>query len=141
MAWFVGLDVGTKTIGVARADAEVPVAQPWTTIQRTGVKADCARLLALFTDAHPEIVVVGLPLGLDGQENRSTKLARQIGDALVENGLSVVYEDERFTTVEASRLLHESGRDARSQRAVIDQSAAAVILQDWLDARHLTPDP
>jgi putative holliday junction resolvase len=135
MAWFAGLDVGTKTIGVARADAEAPIAQPWTTIQRSGVKADCDRLLALFADAYPEVVVVGLPLGLDGAENRSTRLARQIGDALVAKGLSVVYEDERFTTVEAARLLHESGRDARAQRSVIDQSAAAVILQDWLDSR------
>ena len=138
MAWFVGLDVGTKTIGVARADGEVPIAQPWTTIHRTGVKADCARLLALFTDAHPEVVVVGLPLGLDGEENRSTKLARQIGAALVEQGMSVVYEDERFTTVEASRRLHEAGVDSRHQRSIIDAAAATVILQDWIDSR---PDP
>ena len=139
MAWFVGLDVGTKTIGVARADGEVPIAQPWTTIHRTGVKADCARLLALFMDAHPEIVVVGLPLGLDGEENRSTKLARQIGDALAAQGLKVIYEDERFTTVEASRQLHEAGVDSRRQRSIIDAAAATVILQDWIDSR--TPDP
>jgi putative Holliday junction resolvase len=138
MAWFVGLDVGTKTIGVARADAEVPVAQPWTTIRRTGVKADCDRLLALFADAYPQVVVVGLPLSLDGEENRSTKLARQIGAALVEQGLSVVYEDERFTTVEASRRLHEAGVDSRHQRSIIDAAAATVILQDWIDSR---PDP
>src|ERR1041384_3592131 len=98
MAWIVGLDVGTKTIGVARADVGVRVAQPWTTIARSGVVKDCERLIALFGDTRPERIVVGLPLGLDGEENRSTKLARQIGDALVERGLTVSYEDERFTT-------------------------------------------
>jgi putative holliday junction resolvase len=131
--WFVGLDVGTKTIGVARADAAVRVAQPWTTLRRVGVVADVDRLIELFGDPRPATAVVGLPLGLDGEENRSTRLARQIGDALGECGIAVVYQDERFSTVEAARRLHEAGRDARSQRAVIDQAAAAVILQDWLD--------
>jgi putative Holliday junction resolvase len=136
MAWFVGLDVGTRTIGVARADGDVRVAQPWTTVKRSGVAKDCDGLVALFGDARPDAVVVGWPLGLEGDENRSTRLARQIGDGLAARGLSVVYEDERFSTVEASRRLHESGRDARAQRSIIDQAAAAVILQDWLDSHR-----
>jgi putative Holliday junction resolvase len=81
------------------------------------------------------VVVVGLPLGLEGEETRSTRLARQVGEALRVAGLEVAYQDERFSTVEASRRLHEAGKDTRAQRAIIDQAAAAVILQDWLDQR------
>ncbi len=77
-----------------------------------------------------------LPYELDGAEGRSARLARQIGVALgARTGLPIHYQDERYSTVEASRKLTEQGLNSRQQRSVIDQAAAAVILQDWLDAQ------
>ena len=76
---------------------------------------------------------------LEGNEGRSARLARQVGEALgARTGLPIHYQDERYSTVEASRRLSEQCLSARDQRAVIDQAAAAVILQDWLDAAAKT---
>ena len=78
-------------------------------------------------------VVVGLPLQLDGTEGRSAKLARQIGSAIATDiSYEVSYCDERFSTVEASRRLRESGKSSRDQKSIIDQAAAMVIVEDWI---------
>lgn len=132
MGCILGLDVGTKTIGVARARGRM--AFPVTTLRRKSVRHDTEQLFQLCRRDDVTAVVVGLPLELDGGEGRSARLARQIGDALAaRTGLPVHYQDERYSTVEASRRLTEQGLSARQQRTVIDQAAAAVILQDWLD--------
>ena len=131
----IGLDVGTKTIGLARYDPRTGMASPWTTLSRRGVKKDVAQLRgALASLERPaEVLVVGLPLELDGAEGRSCRLARQVGDALAAaTGLPLHYCDERYSTVEAERRLYEAGYSAREQRAIIDQAAAVVILEDWV---------
>jgi putative Holliday junction resolvase len=136
MPSILALDVGTRTIGVARAHAHGPaLATPLLVLSRQGVRKDVARLLVLCQEQQAATVVVGLPYDLAGDEGRSARLARQVGEALAEaSGLPVHYQDERFTTVEASARLRAAGHDSRDQRAVIDAAAAAVILQDWLDA-------
>jgi putative Holliday junction resolvase len=91
------------------------------------------RLAALCTQLGVRAVVVGLPYELDGAEGRSARLARQVGEALGSaSGLQIHYQDERYSTVEASRRLREAGHSAKAQRKIIDQAAAAVILEDWL---------
>lgn len=137
MPSILGLDVGTRWIGVARADGSGRLASPLCTVERAGVQRDVAKLADLCAKEGADALVVGLPYDLDGCEGRSARLARQVGDALAEKtGLSLHYQDERFTTVEASSRLRDRGLSARAQKAVIDQAAAAVILQDWLDARR-----
>ena len=135
MACILGLDGGTVRIGVSRAsNGAMAIAAPLCTVKRTGVRDDVARLAKIGQEQGAVAVVVGLPYDLDGNEGRSARLARQVGDALgAATGLPVYYQDERFSTVEASHRLHAGGRSARDQRGVIDQAAAAVILQDWLD--------
>lgn len=137
MPCILGLDVGTKRIGVARAaldpDGRARLAAPLLTIQREGVRRDAERLLALAGREQATVFVVGLPYDLEGQEGRSARLARQVGEAIAGAGLTVHYQDERFSTVEASNRLRQRGLDSREQRLVIDQAAAAVILQDWLE--------
>lgn len=131
---FIGLDVGTKTIGVARASSDGRLASPAFTLRRQGVARDVDRLKSALAGEVVEAWVVGLPFELDGSEARSARLARQVGEALAAaTGRPVVYSDERFSTVEAAEKLRAAGKDARRQRAVIDQAAAAVILQGWLD--------
>lgn len=130
----VGLDVGTKTIGVAVTDGLGMMAHPVTTIARQGVRKDVAAIAEAITDREVGVVVVGLPLELDGTEERSARLARQVGTALGELlELPVVYQDERFTSVQAERQLISAGMSRKKRKTVIDQQAAVLILQGWLD--------
>ncbi len=135
MGRVLGLDVGTKTIGVAVSDAIGLLAHPVCTVARRGVRKDVDQLAAIAVEQRVERVIVGLPLELDGTEARSARLARQIGAAMRERtGLDVLYVDERYSSVDAERQLIEArvGRDRRKQ--VIDQQAAVVILQSWLES-------
>jgi putative Holliday junction resolvase len=103
-------------------------------VARQGVQKDVERLVALMDGRGVDAIVVGLPYELDGAEERSARLARQVGDALAARaGLPVTYVDERFTSVEASRLLIASGARRKKRKEVIDQAAAMLILQSFLD--------
>jgi putative Holliday junction resolvase len=129
----LGLDVGTKTIGIAIGYVRTELSDPLFTLQRQSVKKDVVRILQVCKKHAIEHVVVGLPFQLDGTEGRSAKLARQIGTAIVADGsYGVSYFDERFSTVEASRRLRESGKNSRDQKSIIDQAAAMVIVEDWI---------
>ena len=135
----LGLDVGTKTIGVALGLVSMSLTEPVMTLGRKGVKKDVVQLTQLCQRHQIHRVIVGLPLQLDGTEGRAARLARQVGDALaVATGLEVEYFDERFTTVEASRRLHDSGVNSRNQKAMIDQVAAMVILEDWMSQQSVS---
>ena len=141
MTCILGLDVGTRRIGVARSSTDGRLASPLLTVERAGVARDAAKLAQVCQEQRARAVVVGMPYDLDGNEGRSARLARQIGDALGEaTGLPIHYQDERFTTVEASWRLHQAGQSSRRQRGNIDQAAAAVILQDWLDRPSDRPE-
>ena len=130
----LGLDVGTKTIGMALSDRMGWIAHPWMTLGRQGVRKDVNSIVRLCQDQELRHLVVGLPLELDGREERSARLARQVGDALGEElGLTPVYIDERYTSVEAERSLIALDMSRRRRKEVIDQAAAVLILQSWLD--------
>src|SRR5262245_61624663 len=137
MGRVMGLDVGTKTIGIAVSDPGRTLASPVRTLSRRSVRDDADRLVSLAGDHEADEVVVGLPYELDGTEARSARLARQIGAALVERGLVVRYVDERYTSVEADRQLLEVGLSRARRKEVIDQAAAVLILQSWLDHPEL----
>lgn len=133
MSRVMALDVGTKTIGVAVTDPLRLFAQPRTTIARKGVQQDLKALAPHIAELAPSVIVVGLPLELDGTEERSARLARQIGEALREAlAVEVVYHDERFSSVEAERRLIASDVSRARRRQIIDQAAAMVILESWL---------
>ncbi len=128
----VSLDVGTRTIGVATAQQSVRFVTPQFTLSRSGVKRDVAALRERIITPDVVAIVVGLPVEDDGAEGRSARLARQVGDALgAATGLPVHYQDESFSTVEAETRLREAGHDARRIKQLVDQVAAAVILEDW----------
>ena len=130
----VGLDVGTKTIGVAISDPLGLIARPVRTLSRQGVNKDAAALAAICAAQEVRHLIVGLPLELDGTESRSARLARQIGEALgALTGLKPVYIDERFTSVEATERLIEQNVSRARRKQIIDQEAAVIILQSWLD--------
>ncbi len=87
-----------------------------------------------------ETVVVGLPLSMDGSENESTRIARRFAEEMQKQrkGLVVEFQDERFTTAEAERMLIEGGMRRNKRKQVIDQTAAVLILRTWLDTRAMS---
>jgi putative Holliday junction resolvase len=136
---WLGVDVGTVRVGVARSDPAGILATPLATLARdaSGGK-DVADLAALVAEHEAVGVVLGLPRTLRGREGPSAAMARDYGAALAAHitPVPVEFVDERLTTVSAQRKLHEGGlRGSRATRAVIDQAAAVELLQHWLDTR------
>ncbi|MBL8955670.1 MAG: Holliday junction resolvase RuvX [Myxococcaceae bacterium] len=136
----LALDVGSKTIGLAGSDALGITAQPITTVRRTNLKADLAAVKAVIAEREVTHLIVGLPLNMNGTEGPSAEEARKIGDALSTPDLTVIYWDERMTTVAAQRSLLESNVSRKKRREVVDQVAAVLILQGWLESRP-APEP
>ena len=122
---------------MAISDALGFTAQPVTTIRRSNLRADLTELRRLAEHHGVEHAVVGLPLNMDGSEGPSAADARRLGDAVAHTlGIPVEYWDERLTTVAANRVMIEADVSRARRRAVVDQIAASLILQGWLDARQ-----
>lgn len=133
----LGLDLGTKRIGVAVSDRSGTIATPLTVIQRSGRRSlDHQRIAALVTEEEAEVLVIGMPLSLSGAAGPMARSAateaRELSTVV---GVPVETYDERLTTVSADRVLMESGLRADQRRKVVDKVAAAVMLQAWLDSR------
>ncbi|MFN7973666.1 MAG: Holliday junction resolvase RuvX [Acidobacteriota bacterium] len=138
MARILGIDVGERRIGVALSDESGILATGIEVIDRKRTDP-VARVKALAEQHGVVTTIVGLPLDMDGGEGRSAKLARDLGGALERKaGLSVVYVDERLTTVAAESALIEGGVRRQDRKGIIDRIAAQLILQSYLDA---TPRP
>ncbi|MDQ4069285.1 MAG: Holliday junction resolvase RuvX [Actinomycetota bacterium] len=139
----VALDLGTRRIGVAVSDAGGIMATPYTVIERSGdVAADRARVADVVEEVGAGLVVVGLPLSMDGRKGPAARAALEEAEAL-RGVLDVPVEchDERLTSVSANRALDEAGVTGRRRRrareaGAVDQAAAAVLLQSWLDSRR-----
>jgi putative holliday junction resolvase len=133
----LGLDLGDKRIGVAGCDRTGLIATGLTTLQRTSFESVLAPLQQLVKERAVEILVVGLPYCLDGevgtQAKKVQKQARRLSKAL---GLPVEFVDERLTSFAAEEMMLEARQSLREQKGLIDRKAAAIILQQWLDARR-----
>lgn len=132
----LGLDLGSRRIGVSVSDSAGAVATPVETLERSGRPADDHRGIAeLVAKWEAEIVVVGLPLSLDGTAGPSARSVLDEVARLTEAlAVPVVTHDERLTTVSAERSLAAQNLTGPARRRVVDRVAAAVILQAWLDA-------
>ena len=130
----MGLDLGTKTIGVAVSDGMRVVASPLQTIRRTRFGADAAAILALAGPRAAAGIVVGLPRNMDGSEGPRAQSARAFARNLSRlTELPIAFWDERLSTVAAERALLEADASRRRRGAVIDHVAAGYILQGALD--------
>lgn len=135
----LGLDVGMKTIGVAVSDELGLAAHPRLTLPRKGTRADVEAIAELVAREGAEVVVVGLPLSLDGKIGPRARRVLAFVEALrarLGDALPVETWDERFSTVAAERVLLEADLSRARRKEVIDKQAAAYILQGWLDARR-----
>ncbi|HET6948967.1 MAG TPA: Holliday junction resolvase RuvX [Acidimicrobiales bacterium] len=132
----LALDIGARRIGVALSDTAGTVATPYEVVTRSGDRArDHRRIAALVDEAGAEVVVVGLPLSLDGSVGPAAEAVLAEGAELRATlSVDVVTWDERLTTVEAERSLRVMGVKKGKRRRVVDQVAATVILQSWLEA-------
>lgn len=132
----VGVDPGAARVGIAISDDARSIAFPRETVTARGGWADAAeRVKDALAGDEVELLVVGLPLRLDGTEGEAARRARGFGEALgAAFRVEVVFWDERLTTVAAERSLREMGRRGSKQRDVVDQSAATILLQGYLDA-------
>ncbi len=136
----MALDVGHKRIGVALSDPGQVLASSLQVIERKGRQRDLATVVQLVRQHEVGKIIVGYPLSLNGTVGQQAKfveryvavLEKKLGDSSLD--VPVVLWDERFSTVVANRLMAEAGRKGRERRERIDAVAAAVILQDYLDA-------
>ncbi|HUY95812.1 MAG TPA: Holliday junction resolvase RuvX [Terracidiphilus sp.] len=137
---FMALDVGTKRIGVAVSDELGLTAQPVMTLEtRRNRREDLRSIARLARKYEVAGVVVGRPLHLSGEASSRTAKTEQFAAELKElSGLPVHLWDERLTTREAHQLLYESGRKRQEHAGVVDQVAATLILQSFLDERRRT---
>jgi len=133
----LGLDVGSKTIGLALSDELAVAAYPLEKLMRRGTQADVEAVLQRARDAGVARIVVGLPLSLDGLVGPRARRVMVLVDALktkLGDSLEVVTWDERFSTVAVERVLVDADLSRARRREVVDKQAAAYILQGYLDS-------
>lgn len=139
----IALDVGDKTIGVALSDELGITGQGLTTIERVGIRKDCGKVMDLIREYDCDTVVIGLPLSLDGTDSVQTEKVREFR-TMLENKMrstgmhkvNVVWQDERFTTVMAERVLIDADVSRKKRKDVIDKQAAVIIMQSYLDSQR-----
>ncbi len=137
----ISLDVGDRTIGVALSDPLGITANGLMTIERIGIRKDADRVLNLVKENGCDVIVMGLPLNLDGSDSVQTQKVREFR-TMLENkmrstgmkGISIIFQDERFTTKIAESVLIEADLSRAKRKKVIDKQAAVLILQSYLDS-------
>jgi putative Holliday junction resolvase len=137
----LGLDVGSKTIGLAIADATLSIATPLETIRRTKFTKDAEALFKVVDNRQVGALVLGLPLNMDGSEGPSCQSVRQFAaNLLAKRDLPMAFWDERLSTAAVTRTLLDADASRKRRGELVDKMAAAYILQGALDAfRHGRP--
>tara|TARA_B100000945_G_scaffold109886_1_gene87039 strand:- start:2632 stop:3081 length:450 start_codon:yes stop_codon:yes gene_type:complete len=131
----LGIDIGSKKIGIAISNQEMTLATPLTVVHRSSqTSEDHETIKAIAHEWEVELLVVGMPLSLDGSLGASAEnVLKEIKHLERNTGIPVDTFDERFTTTTAKQILHDQGVSEKEQKNVIDQVAASIILQTWLD--------
>ena len=132
----LGLDLGERRIGLALGDPTGFLASALEVLASRGRARDVEAVRAIAAREGAGAVVVGVPVNMDGSYGPQAEKSRRFGAALEAVGLPVVYWDERLTTVEAQRYLRDGGMSRQKRRQTIDATAAAILLQSYLDFRR-----
>ncbi|MDA0902134.1 MAG: Holliday junction resolvase RuvX [Proteobacteria bacterium] len=132
----IGLDVGTKTIGVAICDDRRTICTPKLTIQRQSNEKDFAILKTLIEENKVKAIVVGLPLNMDGSESDMSEFVRRFSENLEQflGGFNIFLQDERLSSFMAEDIIREIKAKDSKKKKLVDQIAASVILQTALDS-------
>ncbi|KPJ58950.1 MAG: Holliday junction resolvase [Deltaproteobacteria bacterium DG_8] len=138
----LGLDIGSKTIGVAVSDEMSLIAQGITTLRRKGLNQDIKQLLRLIEEHRVEKIIVGLPKNMNGSLGTSAKMVLSFIDELKKFvDLPIITWDERLSTVAAQRVLLEADMSRKKRKRVIDKVAALITLQGYLDSQARVKNP
>ncbi len=130
----MGLDLGSKTIGLALSDTRLTIASPLETIRRTKFTVDAARLRALVARHGVGGLVIGLPVAMDGSEGPRCQSVRQFAASLLEtDDIAIAFWDERLSTAAVTRGMIDADLTRKRRAAIVDRAAAAYILQGFLD--------
>jgi putative Holliday junction resolvase len=133
----LGLDIGRRRVGVAGCDGTGLIATGLTTLYRRSFGELIADLQHIAQVRQAQILVVGLPLTMDGEEGFQSRQVRKVAAGLSQAlALPVVYVDERLSSVEAEQFMRAEGQFPDQDKGLIDRKAAAIILQRWLDDRR-----
>ena len=132
----LALDLGKKRIGLALSDPLGITAQGLPTLQRTTLRADAAALDSICQERNVTLVLFGLPLHMDGRESRQSQYTRDFAQYFADRtGRLVEFWDERMTSIEAERVLKESGISIEKRAKAVDKLAAQILLESYLAAR------
>ena len=132
----LALDIGDARIGVAVCDPAGRVATPVCVLAAGEVVGNAPAWRRLLEDWEPYCLLAGLPLSLSGEESPQTRKVRAVAEAVARAaGLPLEFTDERLSSSEAKRILHEQGLSEKAMRGRVDMIAASLFLQAWLDAR------
>lgn len=134
----LALDVGKRRIGLALSDELGITAQGLETLERSNQREDVAALARIAVEKGVSLILVGNPVQMSGKEGRQAEWVRRFAENLARHtGLPVRLRDERLTTVEAERVLRESGVSLRKRARAVDRLSAVILLQSYLDARAM----
>ena len=132
----LALDIGTVRIGIAKSDIMEIIASAYEVYRRKNMPEDVKHIADIVQNLSVGEIVIGLPLKMDGSEGQSVEMAKAFGDELSKLvNVPIVYQDERLSTVEAQRILIESGMRREKRKDKIDSIAATIILQTYLDKK------
>ena len=132
----IALDIGTVRIGVATSDIMEIIASAYESYRRKNTDEDVKYIAQLVNNLNAGLVVIGLPLKMDGTEGQSVEMAKNFGEELAKVvSVPICYQDERLSTVTAQKILIEPGMRREKRKDKVDSLAATIILQTYLDKK------
>jgi putative Holliday junction resolvase len=132
----LGVDHGDRRIGLALSDPIPMIASPLTTLTVNNAQEGIDAIIEIVKEYNIVLVVVGFPLGMKGQETAQTKHVKNFANALIKNGIRVVLQDERLTSVSAKKSIIEQRKKPNKNKGLVDQTAAAILLQQYIDIHY-----
>lgn len=134
----MSVDLGKARTGIALCDKSELLASPYTVIFEKSPKKLLEKICQAVIDTKAELVVVGLPKNMDGSEGESAKNAREVAEKITEiTGIKTHMQDERGTTITAHNYLNATNTRGKKRKNVVDEVAATIILQNYLDSRKM----
>ncbi|MEE8478981.1 MAG: Holliday junction resolvase RuvX [Candidatus Neomarinimicrobiota bacterium] len=132
----LGVDHGDRRVGLALSDPIPMIASPLTTLTVDNAQEAIDAIIEIVKEYNVVLVVVGFPLGMKGQETAQTKHVKNFANALIKNGIRVVLQDERLTSVSAKKSIIEQKKKPNKNKGLVDQTAAAILLQQYIDVHY-----
>ncbi len=132
MGRYLAVDFGDVRIGLALSDPLKIISSSYKTLKNTGLENILSELKEIIVNEEVELIVLGHPLGLDGDKTRKTLQVEQFYEKLKGTGIPVKLYDESFSTVRAHRIIHDMGKKTGKNKEMVDMLAAQVILEDYM---------